>query len=396
MKFANSVINNLPVFAFDEIDNMFNSLKSKGIVPIDFGIGDPKDPTPEFIRQAAKLSMDKNAGRGYPIYNGTIEYRTAIAEWIKTRFKVTINPDTEICSAIGAKEVIFNLANAFVEPGDYILMPNPGYPPYLKGAVFARALPYFLNLEEQNHFLPDLEAVPSNVLKRAKLLWLNYPNNPTSGTATLEFLKKAAEFGRKHGIIVINDECYSEIYYEDRFKPNSILEAGLDGVLSINSMSKRSLMTGWRAAWIAGDAKIIDVVKKLKTNIDSGIPYFIQEACVAALADEKHVKQNRERLKQRRDVLVSAFKSLGFDDCTPNGTFYIWQKLPKGISGLTLCKKLLEPEYGIVVTPGSFLTETIEGVNIGNSYLRMALVPSLEDCIKAAEKISKACKIIEG
>ncbi len=394
MKFANSIIKNLPVFAFDEIDNMFNSLKTKGITPIDFGIGDPKDPTPEFIRQSAKVSMDKNAGRGYPIYNGTIEYRTAIAEWTKKRFSVTLDPDKEICAAIGAKETIFNLPNAFVEPGDYILMPNPGYPPYLKGALFAKASPYFLNLEKENNFLPDLESIPSDVLKKAKILWLNYPNNPTAGTATLEFLKEAVEFGKKNGIVVINDECYSEVYYENEHKPHSILEIGLEGVLSINSMSKRSLMTGWRAAWIAGDPQLINIVKKLKANIDSGIPYFIQDASIMALSDEKHVDENRKRLKERRDVLVSAFKSAGFTDCTPRGTFYIWQKLPDGVNGLTLCKKLLEPEYGIVVTPGSFLTETTNGKNIGDNYLRLALVPTLEDCIKAAEKIAKACKII--
>lgn len=392
MKIENEVIRGLPVFAFDEVDAMFNSLKSKGITPIDFGIGDPKDPTPEFIRKAATLSMDKNAGRGYPIYNGTAEYRTAISEWILKRFGVKLDADKCICSAIGAKELIFNLPHAFVDPGDYILMPNPGYPPYLKGTLFAKATPYFLDLKKENGFLPDLDSIPASVLKRAKILWLNYPNNPTAGTATLDFLKSAAEFGRKHGIVVINDECYSEIYYEEEYRPHSILEAGIDGVLSINSMSKRSLMTGWRAAWIAGDPELIDTVKKLKTNIDSGIPYFIQDASITALKDEKHVEENRKRLKEKRDILVSAFRSVGFEDCMPRGTFYIWQKLPDGISGVTLCKKLLEPEYGIVVTPGSFLTETIDNKNIGDNYLRMALVPSTSDCIKAAERIAKAAR----
>jgi len=392
LKIANSIIKGLPVFAFDEIDTMFNSLKAKGITPIDFGIGDPKDPTPSFIREAAKRSIDENAGRGYPIYNGTKVYRFAVSQWIKKRFSVDIDPDKEICTAIGAKELIFNLSNAFVEPEDYIIMPNPGYPPYLKGALFSRAIPYFLDLKKENNFLPDLDSIPKDVIKKTKILWLNYPNNPTAGTATIDFLKRAVEFCNKNNIVVINDECYSEIYYENEFKPHSILEVSKQGVLSINSMSKRSLMTGWRIAWVAGDNELIDTIKKLKTNIDSGPPYFVQDAAITALKDEVHVEENRKRLKQRRDVLVEAFTSVGFEDCTPRGTFYIWQKLPDGVKGIDLCKKLLEPEYGIVVTPGSFLTETINNKNIGDNYLRMALVPSIEECKVAAKKIAEAVK----
>jgi len=297
LKIANSIIKGLPVFAFDEIDTMFNSLKAKGITPIDFGIGDPKDPTPSFIREAAKRSIDENAGRGYPIYNGTKEYRFAVSQWIKKRFSVDIDPDKEICTAIGAKELIFNLSNAFVEPEDYIIMPNPGYPPYLKGALFSRAIPYFLDLKKENNFLPDLDSIPKDVIKKTKILWLNYPNNPTAGTATIDFLKRAVEFCNKNNIVVINDECYSEIYYENEFKPHSILEVSKQGVLSINSMSKRSLMTGWRIAWVAGDNELIDTIKKLKTNIDSGPPYFVQDAAITALKDEVHVEENRKRLK---------------------------------------------------------------------------------------------------
>lgn len=389
---ANSVVKKLTSFAFDDIDNMFRDLQSKGITPIDFGIGDPKDPTPEFIRNAAKLSIDKNASRGYPLYAGTSEYRNSVSNWIQKRFGIEVDPDKELCAAIGAKEIVFNLPNSFVEPGDYILIPNPGYPPYLKGTLFSRAIPYFINLTKENNFLPDLEAIPADVLSKAKILWLNYPNNPTSGVASLTFLKKAVEFGKKHNILVINDECYSEMYYDEQHKPHSILEITKEGVLSINSLSKRSCMTGWRIGWIAGDAKLIEAVKKLKTNIDSGIPYFIQDAAIAALSDEKHVQEQRTRLKAKRDVLVAAFVKAGLEDCSPKGTFYIWQKLPNTITGIELCKKLLAPECGIVVTPGSFLTETINGKNISDHYVRLALVPSIDECKVAADKILHAIK----
>jgi len=391
---GNSVVKNLTSFAFDDIDDMFRELQKKGITPIDFGIGDPKDPTPEFIRNAAKLSMDKNASRGYPLYAGTSEYRNSISSWMQKRFGVTVDADKEVLAAIGAKEMVFNLPNAFVEPGDYILIPNPGYPPYLKGSLFSRAIPYFMNLTKENDFLPDLEAIPANVLNKTKILWLNYPNNPTSGIASLAFLKKAVEFGKKHNILVINDECHSEMYYDEQHKPHSILEVTKVGVLSINSLSKRSCMTGWRVGWIAGDAKLIEATKKLKTNIDSGIPYFIQDAAIAALSDETHVEEQRKRLKAKRDILVEAFVKAGLDNCSPNGTFYIWQKLPDTITGIQLCKKLLEPEYGIVVSPGSFLTETIDGNNIGGHYVRLALVPSIDECKTAADKILHAIKAL--
>ena len=387
---GNSIVQGLKSFAFDDIDNMFRNLQQKGITPIDFGIGDPKDPTPEFIRNVAKLSIDKNASKGYPSYNGSEEYRTSISTWMNKRFGVKLDPNNEICGVIGAKEIVFNLPNAFVEPGDYILIPNPGYPPYLKGTLFSRAIPYFIDLDKENGFLPDLNSIPKEVLIKAKILWLNYPNNPTSGVASLDFLKQAVEFGKKNDLLVISDECYSEMYYEEGDKPHSILEVTTEGVLSINSLSKRSCMTGWRIGWIAGDKKLIEATKKLKTNIDSGIPFFIQDAAIAALSDEEHVKEQRKRLKVKRDILVSAFVKAGLENCSPKATFYIWQKLPNNVTGIELCKRLLEPEFGIVVMPGSFLTETVDGKNIGEHYVRLALVPSIDDCKIAAERIIKA------
>ncbi len=387
---GNSIVRGLTSFAFDDIDDMVQALKKQGITPIDFGIGDPKEATPAFIRDAAKASIDRNSARGYPIYNGTYEYRDAVSKWTKKRFNVSLDPDKEVCAAIGAKEVIFNLPNAFIEPGDYVIIPNPGYPPYLKGTLFARGIPYFLNLEKKNNFLPDFSSIPSDVIKRTKIIWLNYPNSPTGALAPLDFYKQTVEFAKKHNILVVSDECYSELYYNEHDKPHSILEVTKEGVLCVNSLSKRSCMTGWRIGWICGDEKLIAATKKLKTNIDSGIPYFIQDAAIAALADEKHVEEQRARMLLKRNLLVDAFKKSGLEDCTPKGTFYLWQRLPQNITGVDLCKKLLDPKYAIVMSPGAWLAETADGVNPAQYYVRIALVPSVEDCKIAAEKIVKA------
>jgi LL-diaminopimelate aminotransferase len=385
----NSVIQNLKSFAFDDIEEKYQNLIKHNIKPIDFGIGDPKEETPNFIRQIAKKSIDINASKGYPLYDGTIEYREAISNWNKKRFNISLDPTTEVCSAIGAKEIVFNIPNAFIEPGDYVLIPNPGYPPYLKGTLFARGIPYFLNLTEENNFLPNLEEVPTKILKKAKILWLNYPNSPTGKIAPLKYLKKVISIAKKYEILIISDECYSEIYYNK--KPNSILEVSKENALSINSLSKRSCMTGWRVAWIAGEKKLIKSVKKLKTNIDSGIPYFIQDAAIAALKDEEHVKKQRETYKTKKEILIKAFVEMGLEKSTPEGTFYIWQKLSKEIKGKDLAKKLLEKNYGIVVTPGELLSEKIENnINPGENYIRLALIPSIEECKLAAKKIKKA------
>lgn len=383
----NNVVRNLASFAFDDIDDMIQLLKKQGITPIDFGIGDPKEATPEFIRKVAKESIDHNAARGYPIYNGTVEYRDAISKWMKKRFNVVLDPEKEICASVGAKEIIFNLPNAFIEPGDYVIIPNPGYPPYLKGTLFARGIPYFINLEKSNNFLPDFSSIPQNVLDKTKIIWLNYPNNPTGAVASLDFYKATVEFAKKHNILIVSDECYSELYFEESNKPHSILEVTKEGVLCVNSLSKRSCMTGWRIGWICGDEKLITATKKLKTNIDSGIPYFIQDAAVAALNEEKHVEELRAKLKIKRDLIVDAFKRAGLENCTPAGTFYLWQKLPEKIKGLDLCKKLLDPKYAIVMSPGAWLAETVNSVNPAEHYVRIALVPSIEECRIASERI---------
>jgi len=372
-------------YAFADVDNIVASLKKEGIEPIDFGVGDPTLPTPQLIRDACKIGIDKRKSSGYPSYIGEQEYRETISWWSKKRFGINLNPKTEIMSTIGSKEAIFNFPEAFINPGEYALALNPGYPAWSRGTHFAEGKTYFLNLLPENGFYPDLNSIPDEIKNKSKILWINYPNNPTTAFPTEEFFKEVLEFSEKYNIIVASDESYTENYYNDA--PSSILQFKKDGVVVFQSLSKRSNMTTYRVGWVAGDKRIIDAFKKVKPNIDSGTATFIQDAAIAALKDEEHVKKLREDYRKKRDIMVETFKSIGLDDCTPSGTIYIWQKVPKGYSSLEFSKLLLQKEVAVVTTPGNWLSTEAHGVNPGEGYIRLALVPPLEKVTEAAERI---------
>ncbi len=382
-------------YAFAEVDNEVTNLKKIGIEPIDFGVGDPKEPTPKVVRDEIKNAVDRRRSSGYPSYTGIDEYRQEIAKWNKIRFGVDLDYEKEITSTIGAKEAVFNFPEAFINPGEYAIMPNPGYPPYERGTLFAEGKSYFIPLLKENNFLMDLDNIPKKVVKKSKILWINYPNNPTGAIATKEFLKEAIDFGHDNNIIVASDECYTEIYFKE--KPHSILEYSKEGVVAFHSLSKRSAMTGYRVGWVAGDENIISAFKKLKTNIDSGTPTFIQDAAISALRDEKHVEKMRKDYEQKRDILVKALTSIGLEDCTPDATLYLWQKIPKGTSGTSsvdFAKRLLQKEIAVVVTPGSWISKTFNGLNPGDDYVRFALVPGFEETKIAAERIKRYSKML--
>ena len=374
-------------YAFADVDEQVAKLKKAGITPIDFGVGDPKEPTPGSIRNYCKRALDKRKDAGYPSYIGDKSYRETIAEWTKKRFNVSVNPDKEICSTIGAKEGVFNFHEGFVNPGDYVLMPNPGYPPYEIGTLFAEGKPYFYNLEAENNFLPNLADIPGEIVKKAKILWINYPNNPTGAMATKEFLREAVDFGHDNNIVVASDECYTELYYGE--KPLSILEVSKEGTIAVQSLSKRSRMTTYRVGWMMGDENIIKIFKKVKTNIDSGTPTFIQDAASAALSDEVHVEEARKEYRKKRDIMVNALKSAGLEDCTPPATIYIWQKVPDRMNGVDFAKRLLQKEVAVVTTPGAWISRQAHGKNPGENYVRFAIVPSIAECKQAAERIQK-------
>jgi len=381
-------------YAFAEVDNEVAKLKKLGITPIDFGVGDPKEPTPEIVRNAIKKAVDARESSGYPSYIGTDEYRQEISKWCKKRFGVNLDYEKDITSTIGAKEAVFNFPEAFLNPGDYAIMPNPVYPPYERGTLFAEGKPYFVPLLKENNFLMDLSSVPKEIVKSSKILWINYPNNPCGAIAPHGFLKELIDFGHDNDIIIASDECYTEIYFKE--KPHSILEYSKEGVVVFQSLSKRSAMTGYRIGWVAGDENIISAFKKLKTNIDSGTPTFIQDAAISALRDEKHVEKMRKGYKQKRDILVNALVSAGLEDCTPSATLYIWQKTPKNMNSVEFAKRLLHKDIAIVTTPGEWISTKFNGLNPGDNYVRFALVPSFEETKEAAKRIEHNVKYLSN
>ncbi len=387
---ASKRVRSLGGYAFAEVDREVERLRERGIEPTDFGVGDPTDPTPEIVRRACQRAVDEHARSGYPSYIGSKAFREACAAWMERRFGVRLDPAAEICSSIGSKEAIFHFAEGFVDPGDVVLCPNPGYPPYYRGTLFAEGVPFPIPLRPEDGFLPDLEAlVPADVARRARILWLNYPNSPSGRVAPPEYLERAVAWARRRGIIVCSDEAYSELYFTPD-PPRSALEFGREGVVVFQSLSKRSAMTGYRVGFVAGDQRIVDVFKKVKTNVDSGTPNFVQEAAIAALSDESHVAAMRDEYRRRRDALCAGLARAGLDPCVPEGTIYVWQRLPAGVGSVEFARRLLAPEVAIVCTPGAWISqEEPGGTNPGEGYVRFALVPSLEATRAAAEKLAR-------
>ncbi len=379
----------LPGYAFDEVGKRVDALRSRGIEPIDFGVGDPTVPTPALVRDRLKTAVDERATSGYPAYQGDPAYRAAAAGWMERRFGVALDPDREVCATIGSKEAVFHVHEGLLDPGDTILVPSPGYPPYKRGARFAEAEPWFYPLRRENGFLPDLDAIPDDVAARARAIWVCYPNSPSGAVADRAFYDGLRERARRHGWIVLSDEAYSEIYFTDD-PPPSALESGKDGVLAFFSLSKRSAMTGWRIGWVAGDPELVSIFRKVKTNVDSGTPTFIQDAAVAALSDETHVASFRAEYREKRDVLVQALVAAGLPDATPDATLYVWQPAPEGTSGVDLATRLLEPDVAAVTTPGEWISDPLaDGTNPGAGHVRFALVPSLDDTRRAADRIAR-------
>jgi LL-diaminopimelate aminotransferase len=388
-RYASHRLTAIGSYAFAEVDKKVEELKARGITPIDFGVGDPTSPTPELIRRATAAGIEQRKSSGYPSYVGMPAFRQAVAAWVRRRFGLELDPETEISSTIGSKEAVFNFQEGVVNPGDLVLCPNPGYPPYSRGALFAEGIPYQLPVTEANRFLIDFAAIPADVARRARLLWLNYPNSPTGAVADESFYREAVRFARENDIVIASDEAYSEIYFTDK-APISILNVAREGILVFHSLSKRSAMTGYRIGWVMGDPELVAVFRKVKTNIDSGTPTFIQDSAVAALSDEVHVDAFRAGYREKRDILCAALARAGLPDCTPASTLYIWQKVPSGMSSLEFATLLLEERTAIVTTPGSWISAVgDDGKNPGEGYVRFALVPSREDTLEAAARIAR-------
>ena len=382
-------LNKLGGYAFDEVNKIVAKLKEEGISPIDFGVGDPTSETPEFVRNVVKNALDTYSKSGYPSYIGGLEYRRKITEWMEKRFSVKLDPNLEICSTIGSKEAVFHLPQAFINDGDIVILPNPGYPPMKTGTIFAGGIPYYVSLKEENNFLLDYNLIPEDIAEKAKIIWINYPNSPTGACATRSYYEGLIEWAEKHNIIIAADEgCYIDIYFDK--KPLSILEISKKGIITFYSLSKRNNMTGYRIGWVAGDKEIIEKFKKLKTNIDSGTPDFIQAGAISALEDETHAELMRNEYKEKREIMLDAFKEAGFNECKSEATFYLWLKTPTGINSIEFAKQLLDKDMAIVVTPGALISDIDkDGFNPGDNYVRFALVPPIEKVKEASERIKK-------
>ena len=382
-------LNKIGIYAFDEVNKIVAKLKQEGIKPIDFGVGDPSAPAPKFIRDSVKKGLDSYASAGYPSYIGQSEYRKTIVKWMKKRFKVSLNSETEICSTIGSKEAVFHFPQAFINPGDIVILPNPGYPPMKTGTIFAGGIPYFVSLKEEDNFLLNYKSIPEDIAKKAKIIWINYPNSPTGSCANKEYYRGLIAWAKKHNIIIAADEgCYIDIYFGK--KPLSILELSKKGIITFYSLSKRNNMTGYRVGWVAGDRDIIEKFKKIKTHIDSGTADFVQAGAIAALSDEKHVKEMRALYKIKKEIMLKAFDKAGWEKCKSEATYYLWQKVPASKNSVEFARELLSKELAIVVTPGAWISDIDkDGFNPGENYIRFALVPPLKEVKEAAKRIEK-------
>jgi LL-diaminopimelate aminotransferase len=273
-------INSLSTYPFAILERKVRELRGRGVRVIDLGVGSPTAETPTLVREAIKRSVDARRNEGYPTYAGMPRFREACANWLKRRYGVELDPESEVTSCAGTKEAIFHVPEGFLNPGDLAILPSPGYSPYVRGTLFAEGSVHLMPLLPERGFLPDLSAVPAAVAEKAKLIWINYPNNPAAVTAPREFFEEVVEFGRKYGIIVCSDEAYGDIYFEE--KPGSILEIAREGVIATFSLSKRSAMANYRVGFVAGDRDVVAGFRKVKTNVDSGMPTFIQDAAIAA------------------------------------------------------------------------------------------------------------------
>jgi len=378
-------IKNLPPYLFARIDDMKQEAIAKGVDLIDMSIGDPDLPTPKHIVDAMKIAVEKPEHHKYPSYAGMLSYRKAVAEWYKRRFNVTLDPAKEVLSLIGSKEGIGNMPIAFIDSGDVVLYTSPGYPVYPIGALFAGGESYELPLLESNSYFPDLKSIPADVLKRSKMIFVNYPNNPTSAIGTEAFYKELIEFAFKNNIIVCHDAAYSEIYFDNE-KPLSFMQ--FDGAKEVgvefHSLSKTYNMTGWRIGYVVGHQKVISGIGKVKSNLDSGVFQAVQEASIVALETEDSILADiRDIYQGRRDALYEGLVSAGFEAHKPKATFYSWVKVPKGFDSASFTAHLLE-KAGILTTPGNGFGAPGEG------YVRFALTVSKERISEGIERIKKS------
>jgi LL-diaminopimelate aminotransferase len=379
-----SRITSLPPYLFAEVDRAKQQKIKEGVDVIDLGVGDPDTPTPDYVIESLCKVVHKPETHQYPSYSGSNVFRDAAAQWCADRFGVKLDPATEVITLIGSKEGIAHIPLAFVNPGDYTLCPNPAYPVYGIGTTLADGIPYDMPLRAENGFKPDLSAIPRDVIKRSKMIFINYPNNPTAAIADRAYFREVVDFGRDHGIVVVSDNAYSEIAY-DGYRAPSILElpGAMDCCVEFHSLSKTSNMTGWRIGFVAGNRDIVAGLGKVKMNVDSGAFLAVQLAGIDALNRSKDFLPGLNKMYQaRRDALCAGLKSMGLKVTPPKATFYVWAPIPEKYTSIEYAKYLLD-KGGIVGTPG------VGFGKYGEGYIRFSLTSPIERINLAVERMKQ-------
>jgi LL-diaminopimelate aminotransferase len=374
----------LPPYLFAEVDRRIAEKRAQGHDVISLGIGDPDLPTPEFIVRALQRAAEDPPNHRYPDYYGLRELREAIAAWYQQRFGVTLDPDTEVLPLIGSKEGIAHLPTAWVDPGDLVLVPDPGYPVYSIGTLLANGEVYWLPLRAERGWLPDLRAIPAEVARRARVLWLNYPNNPTAAVAPLEFFREVVDFAWQHGILVCHDNAYSEVAYDGYRAPSFLeVEGAREIGVEFHSLSKTYNMTGWRIGMVVGNRTAIEALGRVKTNVDSGVFQAVQYAAIAALrGDQSWLEARNAHYQRRRDQVLAALCRMGIEAPAPRASLYVWARVPSGYTSIDFMLRLLD-ETAVVVTPGVGFGAAGEG------YFRISLTTPDDRLTEALARLER-------
>jgi LL-diaminopimelate aminotransferase len=376
-------IKNLPPYLFAEIERKIALKKDQGVDVISLGIGDPVEPTPQHIIDSLVKEANDPSNHRYPSFDGLPAFRQAIAGWYDRRFGLTFDPNTQVLPLVGSKEGIAHIHVAFVDPGDTVLVPDPGYPVYHSGTILAGGESYFMPLLDENDFLPDLDAIPAEVADRAKLMFLNYPNNPTSAVATEDFFRRVVAFAKKHDIVVAHDFPYSEITYDGYEAPSFLATPGaIDVGVEFHSLSKTYNMTGWRIGWVVGNTEVIEALGRVKSNIDSGIFSAIQKAGITALEGPQDIiGEMRAIYQRRRDLVVETLTDLGLDVKAPQAAIYLWVRVPEGHTSASFATLVLE-KAAVVIPPGAAYGPSGEG------YIRISLTVPDDRLKEALDRIA--------
>jgi len=378
-------LDKIPPYLFAEIDRKISEARAKGIDIISLGIGDPDTPTIPTVVEAMHQAIDDPTTHDYPPYNGTEEFRKASCDWMKNRFGIELDANTEMLANIGSKEAIAHVFFAYVDAGDYTLVPDPGYPVYKNATIFAGGTPYSMPLLAENKFLPDFDKIPEDVAKKSKLMFLNYPNNPTGAVCDLSLFEKAVAFCKKYDILLCHDQAYCEMTYDGYVAPSVFqVEGAKDIAIEFFSHSKSYNMTGWRVGFVAGNASAIKALGTIKNNIDSGVFKAIQKAAVKAYdAPKEQIEALNKMYKERKDIMEAGLKELGWDITPSKATFYLWLPVPKGFTSEEFVSVMLEKAQ-VVVPPGNGYGPYGEG------YFRIALTKDTETLKKALSRMKEA------